>query len=152
MQTYRSGALYVVEKAHPKAPLQRALKQLDDRLFLERQVTFENEWVWCVVVDTGGEPITILEWRDDFGKPIPELSEGIVYRVAKMERDAGRLNKRILEKNRELERQRNKKRDDEIRDLMLDIVPRISEKRSVLLPRGQHLRRSRERTRNLGNN
>jgi hypothetical protein len=109
MRIARHGALAVVEQAHPKDHVQRRLREIDPGLFLEKQITLTNEEVWCVCVDVGLDhpPITLLEWRDDDGRPIPYLSERIVARVAAFERDGRKLLARVVEENARLvERQR----------------------------------------------
>jgi hypothetical protein len=149
----RLGALTVVQQVRDTSWIQKELKALDDRLFLEKQLTFGNEEVWCVVCQVGGDvpPVTILEWRDpQTGRPIPELSSGLVERVARMERDAGRLNDKVLKANAaKLEADR---RDsyDKYREIALDVVPHMSALRSSLLPRSQSLRMARDKQRNMG--
>lgn len=101
LSSYRHGALHVVQQASSKDAIQKRLKDIDRNLFLEKQITLENEEVWCVVVDVGIDhaPITLMEWRDSDGRPISYLAEGIIARVASMERDPAALRKRIDEAN-----------------------------------------------------
>lgn len=150
MTEYRSGSLYVVERPKSAHWVNRALKQLDDRLFLERQLTFDNQQVWCVVIGMGDqEPMTLLEFRDDQGNAIPDPTEMIVQRVARMDRGPG-LYQRVMEKNRKMRERITQKAMDETREVALDVVPRISSTRSTLLPRGAYLRQSRDRQRARG--
>jgi len=151
MTAYLHGGLYVVETAPPRNSILRALKQIDDRLFLEKQVSTDGRHVWCVVVDLGDRPpVTILEYRDDDGVPIPEPTDSLVWRIAQMDRDGGRLHKRVLQANEDLKAARARKAREETAELARDIVPRISDTRSVLLPRGVDLRRARDRKRAQG--
>jgi hypothetical protein len=152
MDTYRHGALYVVEGAKDKNEIQRELKKIDPRLFLEKQITFEQEAVWCVVVDVGsGEPpMTILEFRDEIGKPIPDLSYRIVESMQKMERDGERLAAKVIKQNRaKIDRARADARAH-WEEIGKDFEKRMSPTRSAVLPRSQALRRSRDKRRNKG--
>ena len=153
MQTsYRHGALQIIETVRPKDEILRALKQIDDRLFLERQITIDGQAVWCVVVDVGsGEPpMTIIEWRDSDGHPIHQLSSGIIDRVARMERDSGRLSATIVKKN--AARLEAKKRDTNAHwaDLGTEFEKRLSPGYSAVLHRSQSLRMARDKKRNRG--
>jgi len=154
MTTFRYGSLYVVEGDRDRSWITRALRQIDERLFLERQLTFDGQAVWCVVcaLDSGEPPMTLLEWRDERGQPIPEPTEQLVQRVAAMERDGHRLHQRVLAKNRALQEERRRKLEDEVREATRYVLPTMSETRSALLPRGQHLRISRDKQRALGRN
>lgn len=148
----RLGALSVVQQVRGTDWVQKELRLIDDRLFLERQLTFDGEEVWCVVCQVGGDipPVTIMEWRDPNGRPIPELSSGLVERVARMERDAGRLSDRVMKANQAKIEADRRDSYTKYRDIALDIVPRMSGMRSALLPRGQSLRMSRDKQRNMG--
>jgi len=140
MPIYQSGGLYIVEQAPRKNQILRQLKQIDDRLFLERQISFDNKPVWCVCCDVGLDqaPLTLIEYRDDAGEPIPEPTEQLVWRVAQMERDAGKLSKRILEANNQLIEDRKQKARDEISEVTRDVYK--SATRLPLFHRGPHLR------------
>lgn len=152
MTSYRHGALHVIETPKSKDEILRALKRIDDRLFIEKQVTFENEAVWCVVVNVGGDipPLTILEWRDEHGNPIPDLTSGIIGRVERMERDAGKLTAKVIKANADrLERARRDAREA-WQDMGREFEARMKETRSAVLHRGIHLRRHRDRLRAMG--
>lgn len=150
--SYRHGALYVIEDARPHHEIAEQLRRLDDRLFLERQLTFAGEEVWCVVCSLGGDhpPATILEWRDSDGRPIHELSSGLVDRVARMERDGARLTAEVVKRNREMVERGRRNADAEYQAIAEEIVPLINDKRSSVLHRGQHLRMSRDKQRAKG--
>jgi hypothetical protein len=151
MTEYISGSLYVIERPRSQHWVNRALKQLDERLFLERQVSFDNQHVWCVVCDQGDRPpITLIEFRDDNGNAISDPTERLIQRVAQMERDGHRLHQRVLDKNQRFREAKSKAMRDETEAITRDIVPRINPTRSVLLPRGAHLRQSRDRQRSQG--
>lgn len=152
MTQYRHGALTVIETAKSQNEILRELKKIDPRLFLERQVTLENQAVWCVVCDVGGDspPLTILEWRDSEDHPIHELSSGIVGRVQRMERDGGKLADRVIKQNAQRLEKQKAESAAHWRDIGTDFERLMSPGHSALLPRGQYLRRSRDRQRAKG--
>jgi hypothetical protein len=137
MRIDRHGALYVVEQAHPKDRVQRELRKLDDRLFLERQVTLENEEVWCVCVDIGldSPPLTILEWRDERGRPIPDLTDRIVSRVGAMERDHQRLVARVVEANARMVEAARRQADSDYEETVKETAKFMHPMHAGLLPR-----------------
>lgn len=153
METYRHGALHVVEHARDKDSIQKELKQVDPRIFLEKQITFEQEAVWCVVVDVGSghAPITILEYRDEeTGKPIPDLGHRIVDRVKRMDRDGQRLAAKVIRQNQaRVDRARADARAH-WEDIGKEFQERMHPVRSAVLPRSQALRLSRDKRRNRG--
>lgn len=153
MPEYRHGALYVVEHASSRDPIQQALKQIDPRLFVERQATVDGEWVWVVNVDLGRDDpmgiICLLEWRDEQGKPIPYLAEGIVQRVAQMERDGAVLHRRVIEANRARTERMRRESMQATEDITREIVPAIGWRKTTL-PRSQNLRMMRDRQRARG--
>ena len=154
MNSYRHGALTIIESPKSHNEVLRALKSIDQRLFLERQVTIDDQAVWCVVVDLGTDepPITILEWRDSDDHPIHELSSGIVDRVARMDRDPKALFARVQAINEKRRITKRQEAQAQWADMGADFGRRISPGHSALLHRGQHLRRSRDRQRNMGRN
>lgn len=149
---YRHGALAVIENPQPRDVIVAELKRIDDRLFVERQIGFDQVPVWCVVAQVGGDhpPITILEWRDADGEPIPYLTSTLIARVMQMERNGKRLADSVIDKNRKLIERRQEEAREKYRELGRDMVPRIVGNRSAVLPRGQYLRRSRDAKRAKG--
>lgn len=152
MTQYRHGALTVIETAKSQNEILRELKKIDPRLFLERQVTLEGQAVWCVVCDVGSDspPITILEWRDSEDHPIHELSSGIIGRVQRMERDGGKLADRVIRQNAEILAKKRAETREQWSDIGTDFERLMSPGHSALLPRGQYLRRSRDKKRSMG--
>jgi hypothetical protein len=116
MATYRYGALHVVETAADTDVVQRELKQIDDRLWLERQITLDGDWVWCVMCDLPGDqpPLTVFEWRGPDGEAIPVLSSGIVDRMNQVERDPHVLNAKVKAANEEFTRLKAERYKEEI--------------------------------------
>ena len=147
MPAYSYGGLYVIERAAPTDLVTRRLKEVDERLFLERQIGLDQRPVWCVVCDVGldGPPVTLLEHRDDNGNPIPDPSEMLVYRVQRMERDGHRLHESVLAANRRMQEEKRQQTHADTVEIMLDMIPRTRDTRSAVLHRGVHLRRSRHR-------
>lgn len=153
LTSYRHGALHVVAQQQAPAQITKDLRQIDDRLFVEKQLTLSGEEVWCVVVDVGGDqpPFTILEWRDErSGQPIPELSSGIVARVHRMERDGKRLHGLVVVENRRRVEASRRAAAHAYEEMARDMEPRASGLRSAVLPRSQALRMSRDRARAQG--
>lgn len=149
---YRHGALMIVEEAKPQNEILRALRQIDPRLFLERQLSLEGQAVWCVVCDVGSDypPLTVLEWRDSSEHPIHELSSGIVERVARMERDGATLAASVIKKNSDRIERKKLETQAHWADLGTEFEQRMSPGHSAVLPRGQYLRRSRDKRRARG--
>ena len=144
----------MVEDAKARDPIQKALRQIDPRLFVERQMTIDGEQVWVVNVDLGRDDptgvVTLLEWRDEAGRPLPTLSEGIVARVARMERDGSKLHRSVIEANRaRTERARNDL-IQQTEDLTKEIVAGLGWRKSVQ-PRSRslYLARARQRARGV---
>lgn len=153
MNTHRHGALYVVEEPQDKKRIADALKAIDPRLFVEKQITFEQEAVWCVVCDVGGDqpPHTILEYRDEeTGKPIPDLGWRLVERVQRMDRDGARLAAKVIRENKERVEKARADARAHWEDIGKDFQERMKPTRSAVLPRGQHLRMSRDKRRARG--
>jgi hypothetical protein len=150
---YRHGALTIIETPRSHDSVLRDLKKIDDRLFLERQVTIEGQAVWCVVLDPRSDdpPLTILEWRDENDHPIHELGEGILYRVQKMQANAGgNLTAKVLKANHDRIEAKRREAQGHWADMGTDFERLMSPGHSAVLPRGQHLRRSRDKLRNQG--
>ena len=152
MNSYRHGALTIIETPQSHDAILRALKEIDPRLFLERQVTYEDQAVWCVVCDVGSDhpPITILEWRDSNDHPIHELSSGIVGRIARMDRDPKELIARVERINAERESRKKKETQSQWADIGTDFERLMSPGHSSVLHRGAHLRRTRDKMRAKG--
>lgn len=137
MRIARHGALYVSETAHSKDWVLQELKKLDRALFLEKQITLDNEEVWVVCVDVGLDqpPVALLEWRDDDGKPIPYLSERLVHRVGAMERDPAALKRRVQAANLAFRERQRKEADDEYQAAVEDVAPLMDPMHAACLPR-----------------
>lgn len=148
---YRHGALSVVETVRDRDFVQRELRKIDDRLFVEKQLTYSGEAVWCVVVSVGGDvpPITLLEHRDPTGRPL-ELSGSLIDRAARMERDGSRLSAKVIRQNADRIESARQKMASELQELGADGDRLTRSTHSALLHRGPHLRRSRDKRRAQG--
>jgi len=151
LSEYRHGALIVVQDLPDRNDLVRALKQIDERLFIEKQLTLEQEQVWCVVVDIGRDepPVTILEYRSKGGIPL-QLDSGIIERTAQMERDGGRLHQRVIDRNRQFQAEKRAKMREDVAEITKDRIPSIEGRSSWPIPRSQSLRMSRDKQRAKG--
>ena len=142
----------MLEKPSDSDQIVRGLKQLDQRLFLEKQLTLDGEQVWTVHCAVEGDqpPICVFEWRDPDGRPIPVLSSGIIDRMAAMERDPAKLNAKVKAKNAEFERRRDEKFNEHIYGISEE------RRRSLLshsvLHRSPGLAAARRRQRQQGHN
>jgi hypothetical protein len=148
---FRHGALYVVEQARSQDSVQKALRGIDDRLFLERQVGFDGQPVWCVCVALDGDqpPVTILEWRDEDGSPIPDPSDRLVDRVRRMERDGARLTASVIEKNRRFQEQKVKDMETTITEMAKE-HGKLSTRALMPVGNNHKLLVARRRKRNMG--
>ena len=153
MHERRHGALHVVEQARPRDPIQAALRQIDPRLFVERQITLDGEQVWVVNVDLGRDDatgiVTLLEWRDEHGRPLPELSEGIVGQVARMERDGAVLHRKVIEANRNRTERGRRDLVAQTEEATKDVVAAMGWRKATS-PRGRSLYIARSRQRESG--
>lgn len=152
MQEYRYGALTVVSEMGPRDLIQQRLKQIDSRLFLERQLTVDEEAVWTVCISVGGDspPLPLYEYRNEVGMPIPEPGEGIVTAMQTMERSSSRLSARIARKNAALIEKKRSERQYEYMQIAQEMVPLILGEKRPVLHRSQGLRMARDKKRNLG--
>jgi hypothetical protein len=151
LSEYRYGALYVIRENSDDA-LRRELKRIDDRLFFEKQITYTDEEVWCVCVDFSGDqpPMTILEWRDEKGRPIPYLDSGIIERVKQVDRSGRQLSERVLRENQARIESLRRQSREQYTEVARDMVPRVLDQRRPVLHRSQALRMSRDKRRARG--
>lgn len=153
---YRMGALCVVENVSDTDWINRRLKQIDGRLFVEKQLTFAEEEVWCVVEDTGEQYgadrfVCVYEFRGPDGRPVPYLTERI---VEVMLRRAQEGTGNVLEA-RKIAQQRNAERQQRIReetdghyhDIAKDFQDHRTMGNFMVVPRSRQLARTRARVR-----
>lgn len=156
---YRLGSLCVVENVDDRDWINRRLRALDPNLFLEKQLTFEGEHVWCVVeqVDGGDHPpVTVYEHRLPDGRPYPVPNEALIEemrrRAQAMTRDprerrrqliarADRQNRMLREKIAERQREQHAEVNREFRRMQRTSSP---------VHRSQQLRMTRDKMRARG--
>ena len=151
MFIYRErGGLQVAEMSQDEKTIAAELKAMDRRLVLNRNPDESGRFCWDVhcIWSSDHPAVLICTWRDDNGNPLP-LSSGLVEKVKSLRSgvdtaaQAELANQRLREANR-------KDAHNMFQDWGSDVLPSLDDKRSVLLHRGQHLRRSRDKQRALG--
>jgi hypothetical protein len=145
---YRYGALAVVETAQDYQFIDHALKQLDPRLFLERQLTFDNEFMWTVQLDVPDQPpVWILDWEDADGRPINAPTFGIVDRVKDSMKRGPVDNEEHRRRNDALRERRKRQHQEEVAELAREHIKAHVSKGYPMFPRerpenhGRHRRR-----------
>jgi hypothetical protein len=121
MLSHRGQALHVVESPGEKWYVERRIKRLDPRLFVEKQIDLDQQPVWTVQLEGQlGEPIqTIYEHRAGDGSPIAELSERVIDEVQRIM--ASPLNvKAIIEHNEALKLRRRQERQEQVAEMVHD--------------------------------
>lgn len=116
MGEYQLGALTVVQDTRDRAQINKRLKHIDERLFVELQLTFADEQVWCVVEDTGEQRgaerfVVVYEFRDANDRPIAHLTDAVVHEMQRRARE-GTGNARVAG---EIVRRRNRERLERLR-------------------------------------
>lgn len=150
MTEYRHGALLVLEQPRSQHEINVELRKLDPDFFVERQLTIDQQAVWCVCKSMSDQPpVVMVEWRDERRRPL-ELSYGIVSRAQQLQRDPVALLESVISKNRAKQEELRRKTDEGYADAGADAEPRITGKVRPVLHRGQHLRMSRDKRRERG--
>ena len=77
----------------------------------EKQLTIDNELVWCVLLSIGdaGPPVDVHQWRDEFNRPIQQLSMGLVDQVRRMKEHPADVSS-------------HRRRNDELRETVLGFI------------------------------
>lgn len=117
---HRHGSLRVLENAHTQTYINDRLREIDPRLFLERQLTVADRLpVWCVCLQLVGEPAaTIYEHREENGTPIGYPTEAIVEKIREM-KARGPVDARELDR-------RNRAKRDERRRTAYSKIPEMT--------------------------
>lgn len=118
----RHGALHVIETPRATSEINQGLQELHPGLFIEKQLTTEQEEVWCVVLDDGNNGlVTVFEWRDpESDQPIPMLSDRIVQEMQRRKRRGPISMRAIVAENERLRQERMKEGHDQMIELMHD--------------------------------
>lgn len=148
---YRYGALAVVRDVQDKDMIQRALRRLDPRLFVEQQLNIDGELVWCVCLDVGGDqvPWTIYESRDHKNEPIPYLTFDVVNEIERRMADPSTPEK-IKKINAERQQKRIEQFDYEVDEITREFQTRSRRGTKIIGPRGAKSIKSMERRHRAG--
>lgn len=154
----RQGDLVVAENDRLADQIQRRLKEIDPKLFLEKQIRLTDQRpCWYVMFDMGGleDPAALLEWSDPTGRPL-DLSWSLYDRVVanRLDRSPRRAPAAGLAEAANVRKQEEAKKwsgdqYDTIRD---EFVKLLDPMHSAVLHRGVYLRMSRDRERARGRN
>lgn len=149
------GGLAVAFSSVDEATITRALRRLDDRLFLDPEVEPHGPYgpyVYMTVKyhhGSGTPPTCVVDWREPDGRPKP-LSYALVDQVKRQEGAMARAVSDAIAAN-------ERKRQEAIRavgegayDVVMDGGRSAAGKKSVNLPRSQSLRISRDKRRAKG--
>ena len=128
------------------------MQRLDKRLRLQTQLGFDGLPVWCVIYDGAGDqpPGLVLEWRDEDGMPIPEISWSIIDRLKAMENADGNVVERAIRANEEMVARKRREREAETAEIYREMIPMVEGRKRILAPRGQKLYQQRNRRRARG--
>ena len=151
----RAGPLVLAEASVEQEAFQRELRKLDARLFLERHLLNDGRPVWTVqehVGERAGGPSpyrTVCYWDDDHGDPLP-LTWRLLDKVKQLEGGWETVMERMLETTEGKVAMSQAALRDDATEIAADVLPRMKDTRSAVLPRSQSLRMSRDRQRANG--
>lgn len=153
---YNIGALAVVQHVEEQHHINKRLKAIDERLMVEKQLTFRDEEVWCVVEDTGERFgaerfVCVYEFRDSRGKPVPHLTDAIVDEMQRRAKDGtGNIleaRKIVNRRNAEREQRHREEADGTYRAIAKDFEDHRVMGNFQIIPRSTTLARTRARVR-----
>ena len=144
----------VVEHHPDKRVIDRELRKLDDRLFLDPEMDPDfGVIVWTVKyhMGAGQQPLLIADWRDpDTRRPL-DLSWALWSRVkAREHRDPFKLRDEIKAENERMRELRAERQLGDYEEIVNDVLPRMRGTHSALFHRSQGLRMARDRARRQG--
>jgi hypothetical protein len=152
----RVGALAVVQNVSDRDFVNRRLRQIDPALFVELQLTFDDEEVWTVVEDTGERYgaerfVPVYEHRAPDGRPIRHLTDAIVDEMQRRARDGSGniLGARRIANARNLARKEKARAvaEEQTREIAADFQRHRAIGNFASVPRSPALARSRARAR-----
>jgi len=146
------SGLLVAEESAEGAAVARALRDHDSELRLVPQHSESlGGRYWAVYRYAGSEKPAepVCTWLGENGEPIP-LSFGLVEKVKRLDRSSRDETPEADAANAALKVSNDRERDRRVEDLVDDWYRR--EGRLAVLPRGQHLRRARDKRRARGEN
>lgn len=148
------GGLAVAYSPADEKSISLALRRLDPHLFLDKElepIGPRGPYVYPVVklwVGSEHPPIPVLEWRDRDG-PWP-LSMAIVDKVRHQEGSLDGAVKRVIAANERKRQSAIEETGASVEEIARGGYQSARGSRSVLLPRSQSLRQSRDRSRAKG--
>lgn len=155
--TREVGGLAIIEETRERADVNRELSKLTPpggypQLFAELQIDLEGEPVWCVCAQVSGdEPaFVLLEWRDELGKPIPQLTSAVIERVKAMEGAGDGLVAEIRRRRQERREKAAQAHREQYREIADDMLPLVQGKRSHPVHRSVRLRMTKDKQRARG--
>lgn len=125
------GGLIVAEHGQDEHAVTQALKQIDDRLILQKHPSdVEGGWVYKVLRWTSDSlpPDYVATWADEYGRPLP-LTFGLVDLVNRLRIDAPHKGPDADERNRRLLEQIERTREDISRSVFDDHVAKVAKGR-----------------------
>jgi hypothetical protein len=140
------SGLVLAEEAMDEARLSRALKEIDDRLVLQKErSSAPGGWTYRVLRIWSAEhpPAPVVIWEDDYGNPLP-LTSGILDAVHKhlIGFRGNRFYVDEAEHNRRHVEQMEQRLADELEAIREEHLPRLSDRLSVSM--SGRLRRRRK--------
>ena len=156
MHIRRHGDLVVAERDRLSDQINRKLKEIDSRLFLEKQIRLRDQhpcWYVMFEGDLSGAPDALFEWSGPDGVPL-ELSWSIVDRVI-----AGRLDRSprapiahtaAMAANDAKRKEMDEDSMYEHLEIARELIPKRGPGYSPVLHRGVGLRMSRDKKRSQG--
>jgi hypothetical protein len=135
--------------AQDERAIERELARIDPRLYLTYEIE-RGQRLYRVMCEYAGDKyLPVCDWRDEQGEPLP-LSTGLLELVRSLAPRGGVTAQETFEANERLRQQAEREFHDDLEEIVADMGPRLRETRSAVLPRGTHLRRSREKRRARG--
>lgn len=136
-----SSGLVVASQAADESSVRRALKQHDPALILTPDNPDDGPIVWTVLKRVGDGVHVVCRYRDEHGNPLP-LSHGLVEYVKRLDLNSRAPKVDVMAEN---DRLRERVREDdsaELEEYAAELVERLRGKKSHMLPRGLHRRRT----------
>jgi len=146
------GGFTLVSHGAEKEDIDKALRRLDDRLFLDPEYDPRSGVFWTVKYFRGDQyPLLITDWRESSGAP-KELGWAIVDDLKRREGKGWTVAAEVVEANRRLRDERERDSAAGYSEVAGDMFPRLLRPRKTIQPRSQALRMMRDKQRARGEN